>query len=597
MGVAGFLAASLAIGAFGASGGFGSSGPSALERTSAFRSQSPSIRLSDLAAYGISENGSILSERKVGKNSATSNRNATVISDASITSVREFSSNPAAVLSALGSVVAVEASANGWARFGTGAVVSSSGSVITSSRLLAGATSIRLTDTEGESVVGQLSGLDAATGLALISGASSFGLKPMPVDSSGILVSGDSEIELSIGTDSSQSGSSAPGQSQSQSASLHPYFNDVTVQQAQEDVQMLDGSTIMDTASVSCVCSGVQTGADMGGLILSSAGQLLGIVSADSPSSATVTIQPTFDAPTATQPAQATSQPSGSNPPTQSASGSQPSGGAVPDTGVSLGSTGKLGAGGSGSGGGTTGASQPATAGSTQSGPLGLGASQPSSSPSPAGGSGTFSSLPSLSASSHGSSNGSSGSAPPSGSHAANSGSSLPVISNTNSTPSSAPSNAGLSSSSASTSSSGTNPYGSSGTIAVYNSNVQEFVIPASIADYVAQQLATVGDVEYGWIGIEGQSAPAGFEGPGSPSGVVIDSVGSAGPAEEIGLRSGDLIISVGPKQVSDLLDLQSDISLQPPGTMEILTVLRNGESIPCPVVLGSTRSLSLNGV
>ncbi len=72
-------------------------------------------------------------------------------------------------------------------------------------------------------------------------------------------------------------------------------------------------------------------------------------------------------------------------------------------------------------------------------------------------------------------------------------------------------------------------------------------------------------------------------------SGVLIDSVNEDSPAEDAGLKSGDVILKIDGKDVSSAADLKAEISKHLPGERVDLTVERDGDTIDIRVALGNT--------
>jgi len=107
------------------------------------------------------------------------------------------------------------------------------------------------------------------------------------------------------------------------------------------------------------------------------------------------------------------------------------------------------------------------------------------------------------------------------------------------------------------------------------------FDIPAATAKAVAEQLKSKGAVDRGWIGVTVQPVTADIaEGLGLPQarGALVDEVRSGSPAAKAGLRSGDVILSVGGAAIKDARDLARRIAEQPPGRSLPVEIRRNGD-------------------
>ena len=76
---------------------------------------------------------------------------------------------------------------------------------------------------------------------------------------------------------------------------------------------------------------------------------------------------------------------------------------------------------------------------------------------------------------------------------------------------------------------------------------------------------------------------------PGSDTGgVVVADVADGGPADEAGMKPGDVITALGALVVKDLRDLQKALNAQKPGDVVIVKVLREGVEKALHVTLGS---------
>jgi S1-C subfamily serine protease len=92
------------------------------------------------------------------------------------------------------------------------------------------------------------------------------------------------------------------------------------------------------------------------------------------------------------------------------------------------------------------------------------------------------------------------------------------------------------------------------------------------------------------WIGIQGGTITPEFaEAAGLPAGtqgVIIESIVPEGPADEAGLRSGDIITAMDGRTVETIEELRDSIQAGEDGQEVTLTVLRNGEEIEIQAVL-----------
>lgn len=106
------------------------------------------------------------------------------------------------------------------------------------------------------------------------------------------------------------------------------------------------------------------------------------------------------------------------------------------------------------------------------------------------------------------------------------------------------------------------------------------FAIPANFARRVLEQIVRHGRVVRGYLGVD--AGPA----PGGTGGAVVLSVTAGSPAAEAGLRAGDLILSVGDREVADEHDLAFLVGAAPVGDPVTLTIGRGERRLEVTVVL-----------
>ena len=111
------------------------------------------------------------------------------------------------------------------------------------------------------------------------------------------------------------------------------------------------------------------------------------------------------------------------------------------------------------------------------------------------------------------------------------------------------------------------------------------FAIPTDTIFLVTERLANGLSLENGFLGISGQDPALGRAGA-----LVLDVVPDS-PADQSGLREGDLIIAVDGSTILGMSELAARIRLTSPGTSISLAVLRNGAEISLTVVLGALGS------
>jgi len=77
----------------------------------------------------------------------------------------------------------------------------------------------------------------------------------------------------------------------------------------------------------------------------------------------------------------------------------------------------------------------------------------------------------------------------------------------------------------------------------------------------------------------------------GSPGGVRITGVRAASPAEQAGLRAGDVITAIGAMGVANLYDMTAALRSHQPGDTVVIVVRRGGVEQRLTAVLGRRSS------
>jgi serine protease DegQ len=116
------------------------------------------------------------------------------------------------------------------------------------------------------------------------------------------------------------------------------------------------------------------------------------------------------------------------------------------------------------------------------------------------------------------------------------------------------------------------------------------FAIPVTTAKQVLDQLVATGTVTRGWIGVAVQDlTPELAESLklGDARGTLISEVLRKTPAEQGGIKTGDLLVAVDGKPVTDSASMLTLISAIAPGTAATLKVLRDQKSLELKVVVG----------
>ena len=125
------------------------------------------------------------------------------------------------------------------------------------------------------------------------------------------------------------------------------------------------------------------------------------------------------------------------------------------------------------------------------------------------------------------------------------------------------------------------------------------FAIPVSTIRSVTEDLLEFGEVRRGWLGVSLQEVNAElaeqFE-LQDESGVLLSEVFPDSPAEEAGLRRGDVITEIQGVQFESLNDFRNRIADLDPGEEIDLTVVRDGRNRSICVTLGGGPRVCLHG-
>jgi putative serine protease PepD len=105
------------------------------------------------------------------------------------------------------------------------------------------------------------------------------------------------------------------------------------------------------------------------------------------------------------------------------------------------------------------------------------------------------------------------------------------------------------------------------------------FAIPSSTVKRVVAALREGSTVQHAYLGVGIEDASGGAR---------LGSVASGGPADDAGLRAGDVVTRVGSTKIADGDDLAAAIATLKPGDKVTVVVTRNGSSHDVQVTLGT---------
>jgi len=121
------------------------------------------------------------------------------------------------------------------------------------------------------------------------------------------------------------------------------------------------------------------------------------------------------------------------------------------------------------------------------------------------------------------------------------------------------------------------------------------FAIPSDLVIYVVEQILVQGRVAYGFLGVQSlelspelrQQLNVGQD----VQGVVIVGVEPGSPADQAGLRPGDVVISMADEAIDNSSDLFNALRKTPPGKQVDLGIIRNGQRRTLQVTIGDRPS------
>jgi putative serine protease PepD len=120
------------------------------------------------------------------------------------------------------------------------------------------------------------------------------------------------------------------------------------------------------------------------------------------------------------------------------------------------------------------------------------------------------------------------------------------------------------------------------------------FAIPVDLAKSVITQLEQNGKVSHAYLGISTSTVPGSAN--GTQSGASVQGVQSGSPAEQAGIRNGDVIKSIGGQQVTTSDDLAAIVAAHKPGDKVPVVLTRGGKQQTVQVTLGTQPSQAPNG-
>ena len=124
------------------------------------------------------------------------------------------------------------------------------------------------------------------------------------------------------------------------------------------------------------------------------------------------------------------------------------------------------------------------------------------------------------------------------------------------------------------------------------------FAIPINLAMQITEQLLDKGEVNRGFIGIQAQDLNPDLAeafGVKNQRGAIINSVMPDSPADDAGLKPGDVITSVNKKKVKKAADVRLHIGLLPVGEKVVFEILREGKRKKLTAVIAPRAEVARN--
>jgi len=115
------------------------------------------------------------------------------------------------------------------------------------------------------------------------------------------------------------------------------------------------------------------------------------------------------------------------------------------------------------------------------------------------------------------------------------------------------------------------------------------FAIPINTVKPILQILIEKGKIERAFLGVnlidQATAASLGYK-LNIKQGIYIEGVSKGGPADKVGLRKGDILISIDGKSLASIADLHEYLDAQPVGKSVVVTIERRSKTISMAVKL-----------
>jgi len=112
------------------------------------------------------------------------------------------------------------------------------------------------------------------------------------------------------------------------------------------------------------------------------------------------------------------------------------------------------------------------------------------------------------------------------------------------------------------------------------------FAIPANVAERIANEIMTTGEVSHGLLGALVADAMSSEDGTGFPIGVTVVELTPEGAAEQAGILAGDVITTINGKAVTTASELTAAVRQEPAGSKVKIELIRKDVKMTFDVVL-----------
>ncbi|WP_455270175.1 DegQ family serine endoprotease [Rhizobium herbae] len=116
------------------------------------------------------------------------------------------------------------------------------------------------------------------------------------------------------------------------------------------------------------------------------------------------------------------------------------------------------------------------------------------------------------------------------------------------------------------------------------------FAIPSDQAQKIVAKLEKTGSIDHGYLGVQIQPVTADVAdavGLTKAEGALVAAVNKGTPAAHAGLKTGDIVMTVGSETVKSPHDLSRLVADLSPGAQEAMTVWRDGKTVDLSVIVG----------